>query len=406
MILSSWPIDDENYADWIASICAHPVLGLEYGRLLEMGSLLASDAHRNVPPAVRFGRFYQQVYEPSDQSAQVIDRSLRMAAARLKVHDRLLTTEHFPVEFVGKVSSESRVANTFSPTDLIDTALHARGEDPLSRRRQIEAIPRYIMARLMFAVSEVESEVDVGEQAEDAFDTIMHRLFAAGRSGNLFLRAWLDERRAYRCGRLTYALEACPLPEPEQPGYQQRTHEIVCRFMYFEGSLYPVLFDDRVKDDFSTALKMMRKGVPLIRQIDKRGLTIIAMSAEDLIRLEQAFKVAVSVAPFSIRERPHGQPGVVVDPSNPYSTLDFKARRYELDFRLADGTVVPVEANLQQGEHFIDTLFSRTSARHSVYRLNQLCDQYFPLRFPRFVCGVDFRDGSADRQKLLDKLWS
>lgn len=402
--MDTFKILDGDFDEWIGSIRANPVLGPEYARMLEMNRRLERGDHGSVSPDVRFGRLYQEIYEPSDLSIRAVVSGLRMAAARLKTFDRLLLVEHVPKEFVGRLTSESRVAHTFSPIDLIDTAFHPRGTDRLSRRRQLEAFPRYLMSRMMFWVSEIESEVDVGEQAEEAFDTIIQRLFVQSESGRLFLRVWLDPKDNLRCKRLTYALDAFPVPEPHSVWVEQ-THEIDCRFLLVDEQWIPVIFDDRVKDDFATITKVMRKGVPLVQQVDKRGLTIIALTPEDLVTLEEAFQVAVSIAPFSILEFPHGRPETVVDPTNPYSSLDFKARRYELDFRYSGGVTVPVEANLQLGQHYADTLFSHTPARHSVYRLNQLCDQYFPFRFPRFICGVDFREGSAHRQEMLNKLW-
>ncbi len=402
--LETYKILDDSYEDWIKSINAHPVLGPEYQKMLLMHHLLEGSDHPSESPDVRFGRFYQSVYEPSDSSIRSVVRGLRMASARLKTFDRLLLVEHAPKEFLGRLSSESRVAHTFSPVDLIDTAFSPRGADRLSARRQREALPRYIMSRMLFWISEVESEIDVGEQAEDAFDTIIQRLFAPGESSRLFLRVWLDPNDDLRCKKLAYALDACPVPE-HRLDWVEQTHEIDCRFLLVNDRRIPVIFDDRVKDDFATTIKVMRKGVPLVQQVDKRGLTIIALTSEDLGILEESFQVAVNIAPFSVREPPHGRPESVVDPTNPYSCIDFKARRYELDFKLPNGTRVPVEANLQLGQHYADTLFSHTAARHSVYRLNQLCDQYFPFRFPRFICGVDFRDGSANRKKMLNKLW-
>lgn len=401
--METFKIQDGDFDEWIGSITANPVLGPEYAKMFEMQRRLERGDHASASPDVRYGRLYQEVYEPSDLSIRAVVRGLRMAAARLRTFDRLLLVEHAPKEFMGRLTSESRVAHTFSPIDLINTAFHPRGTDRLSRRRQIEAIPRYLMSRMLFWVSEIESEIDVGEQAEAAFDTIIQRLFVQSESSRLFLRVWLDPNDSLRCKKLTYGLDACPMPEPH-PDWVEQTHEIDCRFLFVDGRWIPVIFDDRVKDDFATITKVMRKGVPLVQQVDKRGLTIIALTAEDLATLEEAFRMAVSIAPFSIREPPHGRPGVV-DPTNPYSSLDFKARRYELDFKLEDSTTVPVEANLQLGQHYADTLFSRTQARHSVYRLNQLCDQYLPFRFPRFICGVDFREGSAHRKKMLHKLW-
>ncbi len=397
----TFPIRDGDYEEWIASIDAHPILGPEHQRMREVYDRLCSGEHQSAPPDVRFGRLYQQVYEPSDYSVQVIDRYFRMAAARLKTFDKWVVGEHVPDDFLGKLDSESRVANTFSPIGLLESAFQQRGDDILSLRRRFEALPRYIISRLIFAVGEVESEVDVGEQAEDAFEQVIKSMFKANRSSRIFLRGWVDPANSMLCRQLAFGMTDYPLSSP-RAGLEERTYETACRFLWGRKPR-PVIFADRVKDDFSTVLKIIRKGQALVKQIDKRGFTIIAMTREDLDSLDASFAATMARPPFVIRERVSNLDlARRVDETNPYSSDDFRAIRYVLDFtEPRRGEVVPVEANLQMGQHFMDTLFSRTGARHKSYRLMQLCDQYFPFRFPRFICGVDFREGSADRERLF-----
>jgi hypothetical protein len=397
--------DDTSHETWLASIAGHRVLSVEYESMRFMHSLLGSKAWSTKPPDVRFGLAYQQIYGASEYSAAVIDRQFRSSASRVRIQNAGLVAE-FAGPFALRLKAESRVDHTCSGTSLLRIAFEKDGQDVIAYQRRVEAVPRYIMARLLTAVGHIESEVDVDQRHADVLEMLIKRLFVPGKSAKVDLLAQFDRER-------NHCLAAVIVPVGERVDWPRvgkvRCFETACRYVNIAGQPVMAVLDDRVKDDFSTVLRVLRRGTPIEKygHVDKCGLTLVVADREDLWRVDQVFSEAMRQPPFSVRQRSDNlvEQGRTVDADNPDTVTSFRAIRYALDFAdpaFPGADPCPVEANLQLAAHYADAHYARTEANHHAYKLRQLARLYFRLRFPAFIFKIDFRAGSADYQRMME----
>lgn len=398
-------IDDETYEEWMRSIHGHPVLSQEYLAMQQIHLLLQREG-RSIPSEVRFGRLYQQIYRPSDYSASTIDRMFRRSSTRLKSEDRFLI-EKYASGKVERLKSESGIRFTFDPLRLINVTFGVNGDDHLSRQRRVLSLQQYIMTRLLLDIDQTSSEIDVGEQFEELLATLSERLFNKNESSPLNWAARLQVNRNRMVAEARYRVNGeMTVPQAEE-GFEWRLDRTYCRFMDGEGGeAIPVILDDRVKDDMSTALKVVRKGTLVTEECDQLAFTLVVMVPEHLAILDKLFTEATSKPPFSIRERDDLFQKKAVQRANPVSSDDFLVIRFVITYvNPRTNKTVSVEVNLQLLRDYLNGLYSETNVRHTQYRFRQLCLSYFRFRYPRFVFGVDFRDDSSDYKDMLADLY-
>lgn len=401
------PIDDESYESWMQSIMDHPILGHEYLCMQQAHQALPALNAGRIEDDERFGGVYQDIYGWSRCSSVTLGWLFRGKAARLQEADRALVNE-FARHMSGRLESESRVWNASNPARLLQHAFKTTGDDILSRKRRVEAIPRYIMSRLLFEIDQTESEVDVSDQADDILQEFMARMFTDRKSKVIHFYPFLNEGNHYLANR-DLAWNVGEEPQPPDNVLLGHVSEHVptnCRFLEDDQGEMPGILHDRVKGDFSSGLKMLRKGTRHQDEFDKRALTIVVMNEDHLRRVDALFRAAMVNEPFSIHNRQdYYDPEVSKKRRNPDSSMDYLAIRYILMYwDERKGKTVPVEANIQLVADHANTKYSRCDARHTWYRFKQLCRSYFPFRYPRFVFGVDFRAGSSDYNKMLSDL--
>jgi|GEM_PF-3663409 len=400
---TEYVIDDTSYETWMRSILAHPILGTEYSLMYEMFRRQPEYAH--VPDASRFGRMYQDIYRPSDNSSVSLEERFRQQAARLKEEDPNLV-EIYAKPRKYKLKSESRAAMMCNPFKLLSTAFGSNGDDLLSRGRRVESLARFIISRrLLHQHENGESEAVVDDQCEEIFDLVIERLFHENASDPIQMYAMLDPNQRLLARKVQYEIGAKMNPVRPPRGLKCRHYDSTCRYVIGdEGSLLPCIFDDDAKGDVSTVLKEIRKATLSEHEKDKRRFLVVVMNEDHMRQVRQRFEEIVCQHPFRIAEVENLYENLGEKRHNVASSRHFLAVRYILEFSLPNGKVVPVEACFQLALDHANTQFSRTDARHELYRLKQLCKGYFPFRYPRFLFGVDFRLDSKEYARLVQAL--
>lgn len=381
------------YQAWIIEMEAHPILGEECRRMRQLNDFVTASIP-SLPEARVFSEGYQRVYGPSRYGWEVLFRRFGQLKAQLATEERAIGNSLLlPVQF--RLQPNSQVAATTNPLALLRMAMAPFNGDALVLRGQIEATTQFILTRLMLAVDETESEVDSGETMRYALNWMVEKFFVPGESGTLYYAACLNGMR--RPVAIQTSLEGFPDLDGEHVHFgAPPTRYVRCDYLTL-----PVVLEDRIKTDFMSVLKMVRKGVWVREQYDKHGMTLTVARAEDadqLVRgiLWMLYEYGCDVVE-SVIDQTLGSP---IDLSNPDSDPDFRARR--LVFRLPACTlgVITVEVNIQCLEEHLVATISHSKANHDLYTVLRYHTKHFPWRFPRFVYGVNWETDSEDWKRI------
>lgn len=414
--------DDSDFEAWQASIMTHPILGDEFTRMVALSAVLRRHPIAGSrDPRNWYGRHYQEVFGPSRYSAEQVHRSAKLAAARCRYEDQhLLNGFLSPLE--RNLRGESRVTNTYDPIELLGIWSSSVGSDPISRQARAEAMIRFIMARRLQHIDETESEIDVGEQEARVIRDLTGRMFVPGASENLLVRAILDRNNGYRIASWRMvkseadpftpeeelAAQALLVAVPDEQRFILRHELMPSRVMRFGDGERLIFVDDRVKSDFVSCLKEIRKGRPMSEEVDKRGVHLVAYDDDSLFALQEYVERELIRSPFGIHKRFENLTRDEPLKGNGHgsSSKEFKVIRYELkyDDRDASGLVLNVELNLRRAGDFLNDAVSLSPSRHEVYRYDQLRGGYFPFRFPGFLHGVDWSLNSDHDRRIRDCL--
>lgn len=411
--------DDESYEAWEMSIRRHPILGDEFSKMEALGQRLEQHPITGArDPRNWYGRHYQTVFGPSRYSAEQVYRQFMISAARCRFEDVHLVKE-FLQPIRRHLRGESRVMNTYDPIDLLNVWSVSAAADLISRQARVEALVRFVMARRLVHIDEIDSEIDVGGQESRIIRDLTERLFVEGESRDLLIRAILSRAKGYQIASWRFVTSEADPYTPEEtevavgmaaapPGESPfifKHERVPSRVAVINGSERRYLIDDRVKSDYSTGQKEIRKGRPMSEEIDKCGIHLVAYDEEALGELQAKIEKELQKPPFRIRRMienlTRDEPLKV---GNGSSNSEFKAIRYELEYddSRATGVMRPLELNLRRVVDFLNDAVSLSTGRHEVYRYRQLRLAYFPFRFPRFLHGIDWREGSDhDRRVLL-----
>lgn len=380
------------YEAWISQMEAHPILGEEYRRMRRLHDLVSASIPSFSEVRV-FSESYQCVYGPSRYGWDVLFRRFGQLKAQLVTEECALGNSLLlPVQTRLKLNSHATMTN---PLALLRMATAPFNGNALMLRGQIDAVTQFILTRLMLAVDETESEVDAGETMRYALSWIVEKLFVPGQSGTLYYAASLNEMRSPIV--VNTSLEGFPTLEGERVHYDAPP----ARYARCGNLCLPVVLDDRIKTDFMSVLKMVRKGVWAREQYDKHGVTLIAARAEDadqLVRgiLWMLYEHGCEVVEFVI-DQPCGAP---VDPNNPDSDSDFRARRLVFRLPACELGVITVELNVQCLAEYLVATISHSNANHDLYTVLRYHATHFPWRYPQFVYGVDWKIDSEDWERI------
>ncbi len=393
-------LNDQSEETWNETILTHPVLGPELINMQLLYSLIAKGKARSMDERLWFGELYQQVYGPSRYGSEMLHRRAKQEASRLKSAEAELV-RYFVGSYETKLKGESRVSSMFNPIDLCKTALAMNGSDEISRRRRLEAKTRFIAARLLLHIDHVDSEIDIGRQAERLVSTLIDLLFVKDKSLDLLMLLVQDPQNAHRISQIHWNVDGRPLPHQAE-GMIVKPDDIPCRFMQRpDGTHTPIILDDRVKDDTSRMLKMIRKGQPLKDLQDKCGYTLVVLDDNDEGIVFSRLEKCCQQSPFKILEIKVGS----LRDENPDSAKEYKTHRLIVQYNDQEsGMEIVAEINVQRAKTFFDATYSRAPENHDYYRFRQLCGGYFLFRFPQFAYGIDWRDGSVQRKALETRL--
>lgn len=384
------------YVAWISQMEAHPILGEEYRRMRQLHGHVRTSLS-SLSGAQLFSENSQRVYGPSRYGWEVLFRRFGQLKAQLAMEERAIGSSLLlPVQ--SRLRPNSQVAATTNPLALLRMAMAPFNGDALMLRGQIEATTQFILTRLMLAVDETESEVDSGETMRYALNWIAEKFFVPGQSGTLYYAASLNGMR--RPIMIQASLEAFPNLDGDRVHYGAPPVRYACC-----GNLVlPVMLDDRIKTDFMSVLKMVRKGVWAREQYDKHGVTLTVARVEDADQLARGILWMLYEYGCDVVEAVIDQaPGRAIDSCNPDSDPDFRARR--LVFRLPACAlgVITVEVNIQCLEEHLVATISHSRANHDMYTVLRYHATHFPWRFPPFVYGVDWETDSEDWGRI--KAW-
>lgn len=385
-----------DYQAWIVQMEAHPILGAEYRRMRQLGDFVTASIPSLLEARV-FSEGYQRVYGPSRYGWEVLFRRFGQLKAQLATEERAIGSSLLlPVQ--SRLRPNSQVAATTNPLALLRMAMAPFNGDALVLRGKIEAMTQFILTRLMLAVDETESEVDSGETMRYALNWIAEKFFVSGQSGALYYAASLNDMR--RPIVIQTSLEQFPTLDGERVHYGAPPARYVCC-----GHLtLPVVLDDRIKTDFMSVLKMVRKGVWAREQYDKHGMTLMVASAEDADQLARGILWMLHEHGCTVVEAVMDQtPGSPIDRGNPDSDSDFRARRLVFRLPVCEFGMITVEVNIQCLEEHLVATISHSKANHDLYTVLRYHATHFPWRFPGFVYGVNWGADSEDWERI--KAW-
>lgn len=386
-------IDDSLSDAWFASIKAHPTLGEEYRLMMALAEDLRATPLKKHGRRSRFGMAFQRVYGASEYAAEVIHRRFKQCAARIRTEDERVVKEFF-YPYEGDLHSESRVRNTYDPESLLSYSNLGVADGLIDMQARSEAVARFITSRLLLHADLHESEVDVGEQEGMILEELLPRLFMKRRSIELLVDLSLDPRRAWRLS--DWAIDGRRLS-----GTTRLQERFLCRALEINEVPHPVYIEDRVKSDFSSILKMLRKNQDMGKENDKRGVRMIAFSAEAFKHLVAALRSELSRGRFSIVEEVENiTTAGKVDAKNPVSKEDFRVHRFVAQYTDPDNGRYRVEVNAQFADDYLNDRWSLSPARHELYRFEQLQRYFCPFRYPRFIHGIDWSPGSIHDARL------
>lgn len=379
--------------EWRSFMEAHPILGDEYRNMRKMYDRLCEKTRTASQEKEWFSKEYQIVYGPSQYGHSVLFRRFGQLKAQLATEEQSMN-DSLLLPVWTKLGPNSQVAGTTNPIRLLRFAFECDKKGIIGLRGQTEAVTQYILVRLMLSVDEVESEVDSGEDMELALELLLKTFFVPDASSTLFYAARLDkERKPVEIQTSTR--------EPHTPEAGMHGGDLPCRFIQCNGGTQWVALDHRIKTDFMSVLKMVRKGKSTAEQYDRHGFTFVVEHERDADILGKEIHDTLQSCGCLIIESALEQPeGGVIDKDNPDTDPDFRARR--LVFRIAGGThgAVTVELNVQSLADKLIATVSYSPANHDRYTVRRFRAMYFPWRYPWFVYGIDWSEKSRDGQRI------
>lgn len=373
----------EKYNAWACAMEAHPILGDEYRRMQQLYALVTTSVSSFSETQV-FSESYQRVYGPSRYGWEVLFRRFGQLKAQLATEERAIGNSLLlPVQF--RLQPNSQVAATTNPLALLRMAMAPFNSDVLVLRGQIEAMTQFILTRLMLAIDEAESEVDSGETMRYALNWMVEKFFVPGKSGTLYYAAALNGLRR------PVSIKTSFEDFPKYMGPVVHYGAPPVRYVHCGDFTLPVMLDDRIKTDFMSVLKMVRKGEWAREQYDKHGMTFTVEHASDADQLARGILRMLYEHGCDVVESVIDQvPGKPIDPNNPDTDPDFRARRLVFRLPVCQFGVIMVEVNIQCLEEQLVATVSHSKANHDLYTVHRYRATHFPWRFPQFVYGVNW----------------
>ena len=372
---------------WFKRMDEHPILGDEFRRMKKMYAELLAKAPSSSREKEWFSMTYQEVYKPSRYGIDVLFRRFGQLKARLATEEHaMIDALLLPVSRHLKLNSQ--VVAEMNPVALLRLAFAEDGNGAISVQGQTDAITQFILTRLMLSVDEAESEVDAGETMAFALKWLLDVFFVPERSAKVYCAAKLGAER--KPVMIRTSLEEMPILRGAS-----FWSELWCRYIRCAGVVLWVALDDRIKTDFMSVLKMIRKMRLAHEEYDKHGVTFTVETAAQANLLAQEILAGLHRSGCSVVQLLIDQPiGGVLDITNPDTDPDFRARRFVFRIPRLDNAPVTVELNIQSLEEHLIATISHSTANHDWYAIKRFREIHFPWRYPQFVYGVRWQKSS------------
>ncbi|HBD05346.1 TPA: hypothetical protein DCZ32_02720 [Candidatus Uhrbacteria bacterium] len=321
-----------------------------------------------------FARAVRQLFGfPTSFSNEQIIAAYENAAAYY--HDQVYEmTTWFASAFV-RLGTESRIANTTNPVDLLINALENGSDGPIDVRRKFEALRKWVHASRLVRQRRQENETAVRAEMGHIMRTVESRLFVPNQS--VEPQTWAVMKEEESSGNFVFDRMF------EHGSDSVLDHTVLDLTMPMRlveigaDRLIEVVVFDRVKTDWSTYMKMIEEKFDDPRKLkDRRGFTFLVSAREEKKALERVLLERVLVSEFKVDENYIKK-----------SQRGFYARRFRV--RWHDR---PVEIHIMLLKDFVNCEQSSHSAHHDRHRLERMLKYIFPLHFPVWVYGVDWDD--------------
>jgi len=380
---------------WFDAMNRHTILGDEYRRMKKMYAELLAKAPSEALEKEWFSRTYQEVYKPSRYGTEVLFRRFGQLKARLATEERAMI-EALLLPVSRHLRLNSQVAATTSPLALLRLAFADDGNGAISLQGQTEAVTQFILTRLMLSVDEAESEVDAGESMTFALEWMLNAFFVPEKSAKVYCAVKLNsERRPVK-------IHASISGMPTLRGAKFQS-ELLCRYVWCAGETLWVALDDRIKTDFMSVLKMVRKKRPAHEEYDKHGVTFTVENSAKADVLARELLAGFLARGCEKRQMFIDQvAGEVLDISNPDTDPDFRARRFVFRIPRPDNAPVTIELNIQSLEEHLIATISHSTANHDWYSIKRFRETHFPWRYPQFVYGVRWQKSSKHWKRIAE----
>lgn len=378
---------------WIKRMEKHPILGDEFRRMKKMYAELLARMPSAQQEKEWFSRTYQEVYKPSRYGTEVLFRRFGQLKARLATEERAVSDSLLlPVSRHLKLNSQ--VVATMNPVALLRLAFTEDGNGAISIQGQTDAVTQFILTRLMLSIDEAESEVDAGETMAFALEWLLDAFFVPEESTKVYCAAKLNSDRK------PVKIRTSLVEMPALRGATFRS-ELLCRYIHCGDCVLWVALDDRIKTDFMSVLKMVRKKKRIHEQYDKHGITFTVETAAQADVLAKEILAGLYERGCDVVEELIEQPiGRVLDLKNPDSDPDFRARRFVFRVPQPGSAPVTVELNIQCLEEHLIATISHSTANHDWYAIKRFRETHFPWRYPQFVYGVHWQKSSKQWKRI------
>lgn len=316
-----------------------------------------------------------------------------MRAARQMIRQLLEVYFHKTQQFSLGMCSEVDAA--CDPVDLLRLC-RTRGRDSISRIRQFEA-------QRQLTLAQAEFELRLNHCAPERLDKdrlrfvhlLEERYFEPKQSDQVTVLAELNPENGYR----VQSFRVISRNDPEAQTAPTRTRAVIhldVRMIKVGGREIRVYFDSRSKENIPIKLILKRERYHETLT-DLNGVKLVFFDlTNDLMDGVRHMRQRIVRVPGSVSgEASNAMRAGVVDPSNRYSSEEYRATKYNV--RIFNRIV---EFQFMYLPDWINELLARERENHSLYKLLGYLDRVFPVLFPTEWFHLDWRD-----PKLRQALW-
>ncbi|MEK7532377.1 MAG: hypothetical protein AAB579_02110 [Patescibacteria group bacterium] len=289
--------------------------------------------------------------------------------------------------WLDQLEPESMVGITPNLRELLVLA-NQRGDTRLDRQRRYEAIRFFDEARAMVELEQQDRIDYIYKDLTAMIKLLVSHLFELGSD---LVTIWTghDRNDSYRVKDFSIGV---PLA---RDGLFIRQNAITCRFYETPHGRCVVALHHRIKEHYATLLKMVkqqREGLESPSTINDRcALKLVVPNEETALAVAKHIQQIIEDAGGIIARR---KDTLTQDPdrANRHSSRFFKILSLIIVWRKRH-----FEIQITTFPHYYSSEFAVDEENHTIYRLLQCFDHYFPWIFPTEIYGIDWNDRQLRR---------